>query len=1159
MIFTKKTSDKACQMPERTIEFESLPEAYQQVLHLAQDRHKISVQPLQVLVGGWSGAMVYLVSVAYHATGKVEHCILKLDRKSKSPKADEVTRHQNVLGASPPEFVRKYVPELVFDRIEGEGAVAIFYRIAGQSLLQYLPLSRFGQQNQLKAIFTETNSVLLSRWNPQPSFTQVDHPHSVLKHWLGFRLDGGRPIEDFLGRTARVNPDIPGFLINGDVYPNPLRYARTPEPWGRARPMDIATGMIHGDLNTNNILVKFAENAQVIEGYYLIDFALFKQDMPLLYDQRYLEMSYLMLTLSQVPFGKLAELLGFMGKVDILDPQNAPIEMAGAGAVIAAARQSFVDWVDQNHPSLHDDLWGQYWLAGAAAGLSYTHKAGLPDEQRLAGLIYAAANLKRFCLTFNLPLPTQVELLYDQHQSIADTPGKSILVRPQHTLPTQPTRFIGRAAQLGAIKVFIDREDVRLVTLLGPGGTGKTRLSIQAAHDMLERFPDGVTFVPLADDTDGDQFVSRVAQRLNVRQGGRPLQESVQDYLYDKRALLILDNFEQLMSAAPIVAELLVAAPKVKMIVTSRTALNLMGEQVFPVPPLGLPGLQDEVAADSLMDFEAVHLFVERAQAVQPNFSLNQANAGAIAEICRRLDGLPLALELAAARVRILTPGAILNRLDDALKLLTGGARDLPSRHQALRNTLMWSYDLLKPDEQTLFARLGVFVGGFTLEAAETVCNPDGDVDILEGLTSLVDNSLIRQEETNIGEVRFNMLETIRAYAQEQLTAMGELKSSRERHARYFGEVAVNRIGNELYSEKALYWLDWLECEFSNMRATLDWCLGQTGDIELAVEIVFALTWFFYRRGYFIEGLTWAERILLSPSLQEPSPLRALAQQTYGILAVWKGEQDKGLAQIEESLAILGRTEEDGWIAPVLISKAVALINMGRDQDAQPLLVQAQALFKEMGFDYFLTITLVHLGNVELGLGHPGEAQRVLEEARSIARTLNEPWILSFVLNNLGEVARTQGQYELARTYYEECEGLLGITGDRGDMARFVHSLGYIAQHAGDLDRAESQFRESLKLFRRLGNRRGIAESLAGLAGLKARGGHHRWGTTLLGAAETLLQSTGGAWWPADRVEVEHNRQMMQSALSHEEFMTAWAVGEAMGIDQALQFAADGP
>ena len=1146
-------------MPDLTTDLNSLPEAYQRVIRLAEDQYNIVVQPLQVLVGGWSGAVVYLVSVSFNETGKVEHCILKLDRRGKSVKADEVTRHNTVLNQSSPEFCRTHIAELVFEQVELEDALAIFYRIAGQSLLEYLPLSQFGQQSQLETIFRETNAVLLCEWNVDLSFEKITHPIEVLQNWLGFRLNPGKPIEQFLQKDGLINPDIAGFLINGSVFPNPLRYARSIESWGKTRPMDIATGVIHGDLNTNNILVKFDKDQKTLAGYYLIDFALFKDSMPLLYDQRYLEMSYLMYALAEISLKKLVNLLTLMAEVDILDPQNAPIEMAGVGAVIAAARQAFADWVDQNHPSLHDDLWGQYWLAGAAAGLSYTHKAGLPADQRLVGLIYAAVNLKRFCQAYNLPLPTQVELLYDPQQPETAIPGGSKAASLQHNLPAQPTRFIGRTAQLEAIKSLLDREDVRLITLLGPGGTGKTRLSLQAGHKMLAGFPDGVTFVPLVDDTDNDQFVSRVAQQLHVRQGGRPLLESVKDYLYDKGMLLILDNFEQLMSAAPIVADLLAAAPKIKIIVTSRTTLNLQGEQIFPVPPLELPGTQDEWAVDTLMDYEAVHLFMERAQSVQPSFSLTQANTAAIVEICQRLDGLPLALELAAARIRILSPGAILSRLDDTLKLLTGGARDLPARHQALRNTLIWSYELLHPEEQSLFTRLGVFVGGFTLEAVEAVCNRGGDVDILVGLTSLVDNSLIRVGESSSGEVRFDMLETIRAFALEQLTTSGELESTREGHARYFGEIAVNRIGNELYSEKALYWLDWLECEFSNMRATLDWCLGQADDIELGVQIVFALIWFFYRRGYFIEGLTWAERILSSPALQVPSPLRALAQQNYGILAVWKGEQDKGLAQIEESLAILGRTEEDGWIAPVLISKAVALINMGRDHDAQPLLAQAQVLFKEMGFDYFLTITMVHLGNVELGLGHPREAQRVLEEAQSIARTLNEPWILSFVLNNLGEVARTLGQYDLARTYYEECEVLLGDTGDRGDMALFVHSLGYIAQHEGDFDLAEIQFRKSLKLFRRLGNRRGMAECLAGLAGLKARQGHLRWGASLLGAAETLLLSTGGAWWPADRVEVEQNRAVMQSELPQDAFQNAWKTGEAMTIDQAIQFASYGP
>ena len=1145
--------------PESNISFKDLPDAYQGVIRLAQEQNRITVLPLQLLVGGWSGAYVYLVSVSFKDTKQVEHCVLKLDRKGKSPKSDEITRHTNVLNKSPERFSREHVPELLFDRIENEEVVVIFYRIAGESLLEYRPLSQFEQPQQLISIFEMTNTVILAKWNRDLTFFQAQHPRKVLQKWLGFRLDAGRPIEAFFKQNSSVNPDVGGLLINGDVLPNPLRYARESEIWGQVRPLDIAAGSIHGDLNVNNILVKFSEDQEAIRGYFLIDFALFKTGMPLLYDQRYLEMSYLMQILAQVSLSKMVDFLKSMVVGDVFDLNRVSVGFSGVGAVISAARKAFAAWVDEHHPSLHDDLWGQYWLAGAAAGLSYTHKAGLPDEQRLAGLIYAAANLKRFNLTFNLPQPRDVAFLFDGNQTASGAGFDPGSVQPKHNLPQQPTRFIGRSMHVSAIKGLLEKDDVRLVTLIGPGGTGKTRLSIQVAGEVLDQYPDGVVFVPLADDTDADQFVSRVAQQLHVRQGGRPLLESLKDYLREKRVLLILDNFEQLVTAAPIVVDLMASAPQVKMIVSSRIALNIQGEWLYPVPPLNLPSLVGGTADEDLLETEAVQLFIERAQAVKPGFSATKADAAVIAEICRQLDGLPLAIELAAARIRILTPQAILSRLDNSLKLLAGGARDLPARQQTLRNTLKWSFDLLDEEEQTLFARLSVFAGGFSLEAVEAVCDPEDKLDVLDGLTSLVDNSLIRQEVTNTGEVRFGMLETIRTYALEQLKEKSTLDKYRERHAHYFGEIVVSRIGFELFSEHALAWLDWLEIELSNLRAALQWCLDTPGGLELGIQVVFALTWFWYRRGYFLEGMTWAERILASPQLQEPSPIRALAQQNFGILAVWKGEQQKGLVQLEESLNLLFQTEEAQYIGPGLISKAVALINMGRDADAQPLLKQAQGLFKEMGFDYFTVIALVHLGNVELGLGAPQQARAALEEGQTIAQQLNEPWILSFVLNNLGEVARVEGQYDQARSYYEACQSLLNNTGDRGDQARFVHSLGYIAQHEGDHELAESLFRESLRLLRQLGNRRGIAECLAGLAGLKARVGHPRWGATLLAAAESLLLSTGGAWWPADRVEVERNRDFIHSALSQEVFKSAWKLGEAMTIEQAIDFSGNDP
>jgi hypothetical protein len=410
-------------MPEVTTNFQSLPEEFQQVIRLAQENYRITVAPLQLLVGGWSGAVVYLVSVAWNEINRVEHCILKLDHKGRSAKSDEVTRHNTVMDKSTPEFARAHIAELVFDRVEHDGAIAIFYRIAGQSLLKYRPLSSYERQSQLKTIFAKTNAVLLNEWNSNHAFEQAVHPQKVLEKWLSFRLDAGGNIERFLQTTCHVNPEIAGLLVNGTLFPNPLLYARKPEQWRKARTIDIATGSIHGDLNTNNILVKFSDRGEHLEGYYLIDFALFKEKMPLLYDQRYLEMSYLMHAMSQTSFTKCVSFLLLMAGLDIPDPRTVPIEMSGVSAVIASARNAFAAWAQENHPSLHDDLWGQYWLAGVAAGLTYCHKTGLSDQQRLMGLIYAAANLRRYLGTFNLPAPTSVELLYDDNQSDTGSPG----------------------------------------------------------------------------------------------------------------------------------------------------------------------------------------------------------------------------------------------------------------------------------------------------------------------------------------------------------------------------------------------------------------------------------------------------------------------------------------------------------------------------------------------------------------------------------------------------------------------------------------------------------------------------------------------------------------------------------------------------------------
>ena len=1136
-------------MPELTNDFLSLPPEYQQVIQLAQNQHGITVAPLQLLVGGWSGAVVYLVSVSYKETRRVEHCVLKLDRKSKNAKSDEVTRHNAMIEKASPEFARRHIAELVFDRVEHEGAIAIFYRIAGESLQKYRPLSNYERQNQLKTIFAETNNVLLTEWNQGSVFEQAVQPQKVLEKWLGFRLDEGGSIERFIQERANVNAT--GFLINGHVFPNPLLYARRIEPWGKVRAMDVMTGSIHGDLNTNNILIKFADDKETLAGYYLIDFALFKENMPLLYDQRYLEMSYLMLAMTQVSFEKRVDFLSLLAVADVPDPHKVAIEVSGVGAVIGSARGAFELWVAENHPSLHDDLWGQYWLAGVAAGLAYCHKAGQPEEQRLTGLIYAAANLKRYATIFKLPQPTNVELLYDANQAAEPSATK----KPKHNLPAQPTPFIGRAAQIARLKELILKSDVRLVTLMGPGGTGKTRLSLQVAQETLAHFPNGVFFVPLADDTDANQLISRIAQQLEVKEGGRPLLENLKDYLRDKNILLVMDNFEQLISAALVVADLLAAAPQLKIITSSRIALKIQGEREYPVPPLDVP--QREATLEELTGTESIKLFVERARAAQPNFSLMKDNASFVTEICRRLDGLPLALELAAARIKLLSPQAILSRLDDQLKLLTGGARDLPTRHQTLRNTLEWSYSLLNENEKKLYARLSVFVGGFMLEAAEAVCNPDDKLDILDGVTSLVNNSLLRQEVMANGEPRFSMLETIRAYAMERLAESGESDALHGGHAQYFGNIILTEAGPQLYSANALHWLGWLEREHDNIRATLKWSQSNPAMLEFAAGLVMSLIWFWYRRGYFNEGRMWSGRLLNSPEVKTSQAPRALALMANALMAIWQGEQDLAMAQIKESQAIWSDLKNEQYRALITLGNGIAMINKGNDREAQPMLQESQKLFKEQNQTFFYTLSIVHLGNVELGLGNTERARILHEEARVEARTLNDNWLLSFALNNLGEVARVQGQYDLARKYYEESDSLLTDSGDDGDKARFVHNLGYIAQYEEEFELAEKQFRKSLKMFRRLGNRRGMAECMAGLAGLKARQGQVEWGAVMLSAAESVLKITGGAWWPADRVEVERNQEMIRLALGEETYVVAQKKGAGMTLEQALAFASE--
>ncbi|MEJ2707205.1 MAG: tetratricopeptide repeat protein [Anaerolineales bacterium] len=1149
-------------MPESVVSFQSLPPEYQQVIRMAEERYGIAVSPLQELAGGWSGAIIYLVRVATNDSGSVQHLILKLDHKRPKSSSDEVTRHQTVQHKSPPGFSRLHIPELAYERVELENAMAIFYTIAGQSLHNFRTLSNYRRQSRLEALFAATNHYLLDEWNANLAFEQVAHPQLLLKKWLGFRLQPGQKIETFLREVCRLPPTIPGFIVQGNLLPNPLYYARNLDAWGLVRPGDAVVGLQHSDLNTNNILAKFSRQGDQLEGYYLIDFALFKENMPLLYDQRYLEMSYLVHAIAQGAFSSVLDLICRFSEHDFLEADQTPIEMAGVNAAIQAGRIAFETWVRQNHPSLHDDLWGQYWLAGTAAGLGYCHKAGLADEIRLIGLVYAAANLKRYFYLFGLPMPSEASQLSLASQ-IEGIPGAGDMLASQdrkilNNLSVPPTNFIGRKTELAEVTSLLLRPEVRLVSLTGPGGTGKTRLGLEVGRALLDQFPDGVYFVDLAQIHDPSLLAATTAHTIGIREGGsRPPLENLKDSLAAKEMLLIFDNFEQVVMASIDLAQLLAAAPGIKALVTSRISLQLRGEQEYPVSPLAMPP-DGRHSLDETLEFESVALFQQQARAVRPGFEITQQNRVTIVEICHRLDGLPLAIEIAAARVKMLTPQALLKRLDHSLNLLVGGAQDLPDRQQTLRRTIDWSYDLLEPEQKTLFTRLGVFAGGFTLEAAEHICKPMGDIDIFSGVETLLNNSLLRQIRSTSDEPRFDMLQIIREYALEKAAAAGTLDELRWAHCDYFTQLAGSVMGAGVYGAQSTMWLQRYEEEHDNYRLALSWALQHPDQGTQPVIIMMRqLTWFWFRYGYLQEGSEWTERTLAATEGMGDSISRAFALVGRAYLALWSGDLIVAARRARQATEMGQRLRLDEVISFAKFGYGVALINQGKDKDAYPHLVDAVELFDEQDQSWFKGTALVHLANVSLGLGEANQALQWLDTAMPLLKASGDIWNVAFGLNNYGEVARAQGDYEKAEGFYRRTQELFAQADAKGDQARLVHTFGYIAQHKGQFSEARALFLQSLDDFRELGNHRGIAECLAGLAGLAAEQGKHTWAAPLLSAAESQLKAFGGAWWPADRVEIERARARMQSALG-DAFEALWVQGQSMRVEEAIAYAMQG-
>ena len=777
---------RALIMVELADGFSNLNPDFQKVIQVAQETHRINVTPLMELKGGKTGANIYLVSVSWIDSKKVHHFVLKLDYKNTKTRMDEMERHRIAMSDAPSGFSRDHIPEMGFDRIETGNTVAIFYKIAGHSLHQYIPLSGYRQQDPIEKLFRLTNELLLTDWNAHPEYVQAVHPGKVLSTWLGYRLHPGGNIEDFIHDHLKIPQETEGLLIQDRIFPNPWLYACNETAWGDTRPIDTIVGFQHGDLNTNNILARFNENSREPDGFYLIDFALFKPHMPLFYDLLYLQVSYLIHELSRVPFPVWVDLVTQFAEKDILDTHRVPVEMAGVVAGINAGRTAFKEWVNSSHVSLSDDLWGQYWLAGVAAGLNYCNKTIISERERLAGFIFAAAHLKRYHHMFGVALPEEVRRIRIKDDQEPTSQGGSTEVHiPKQKvikLPSPSSALIGRERETGELSEILKSEGSRLLTLTGPGGTGKTRLAIQLAYKMSELFRDGVVFIDLSLIREPESLYALIARKAELKESGdQSVLEELVKQLKDKQLLLLLDNFEQLGTSIPGIVQILENCPRLKLLVTSREALRIRGEKVFRVFPLA--------------NQDSVQLFKERAAAVRPDFEITEQNAHIISSICARLDGLPLAIELAVARINLFSEEELLKRLNNRMKFLRGGPRDLPERQQTIEHTLDWSYELLDNSEKQLFALCSVF-HTCSIDEVETVAEgvgkpDDAQTDVIDVLNSLVEKSLIRVIDQDDGKHRLQMLETIREYALAKLAEDPEFHSLAMReHATFYADFA---------------------------------------------------------------------------------------------------------------------------------------------------------------------------------------------------------------------------------------------------------------------------------------------------------------------------------------------------------------------------------
>ncbi len=736
---------------------------------------------------------------------------------------------------------------------------------------------------------------------------------------------------------------------------------------------------------------------------------------------------------------------------------------------------------------------------------------------------------------------------------LADDPARYSVSRPNN-LPLQRTGFVGREQEAIALRQLLARVDVRLVTLTGPGGIGKTRLALQVAGEIAAQFPSGVCFVPLSAVGEYGLIASAIAQALGVRETqNQSPQESVEEYLNGLREpmLLLLDNFEHLVSAAPLVAQLLTLAPKLKVVVTSQAPLHVYGEHEFPVPPLALPDPKSVAAVEVLSRFPAVALFVSRAQAVKHDFALTKENASAITAICSRLDGLPLAIELAAARIKLLSPSAMLTRLENRLSLLTGGARDLPTRQQTLRNTVDWSHGLLNDAEQKLFRRLSVFAGGCTLEGVEAVCDTKGDLglDVLDGMASMVDKSLVQQVDQADKETRFLMLSTIREYALERMAESKDEASTRRAHAAYY--LVLAEEGAEEIAAQSV-WLDRFEVDHDNFRLALDYLI-KTGDAEWALRMAAALFRFWETREHFTESREAIAKVLALQGSSARPKLRARVLFAAGVLAGEQGDYESGHRMFNDSLETCLELNDKRGVAVALNALAVNSRGRGDSAAASLLLEQSVAIWREVGDPADIARAISNLASFTKLQGDYGRASSLYNECLAVFRNVGDGAGAAWTLNYLGDVAREKGDFATARSFCEQSLMEFRRLEDGWGIASVLSDLASLCSDQGENREACRLYGESIEMFQDLGYKRGIAKALECLATSAAAQSNPERSLRLAGAAAALRQRLGAPLTPSEQARLERALEFARRTVGSAASLAAWMKGWEMPIDQATR------